>query len=60
MYQPHICTPFLKYFLQKYYYDTVYHDLIKYNYIPLNQSNVPELYKSPLKIWSSFDKERIL
>ena len=60
MYQPHICTPFLKYFLQTYYYDTVYHDLIRYDYIPLNQCNVPDLYKSLLKIWRSFDKERIL
>ena len=60
MYQPHICTPFLKYFLQTYYYNTVYHDLIKYDYIPINQCNVPEFYKSLFKIWRSFDKERIL
>ena len=51
---------FLKYFLQTYYYNTVYHDLIKYDYIPINQCNVPEFYKSLLKIWRSFDKERIL
>ena len=55
MYQSHICTPFLKY-----YHDTVYHDVIKYDYIPINQCNVPELYQSLLKIWRSFEKERIL
>ena len=60
MYQPHMCTPFLKYFLHTYYYNNVYHDLIKYDYIPLNQCNVPQFYKSLLKIWRSFDKERIL
>ena len=49
MYQPHIFTQFLKCFPQTYYYDTEYHDLINYDYIPLNQCNVPDLYKSLFK-----------
>ena len=56
MYQPHICTPFLKYFLQTYYHNTVYHDLIQYECIPINKCYVPEFYKSLLKIWRSFDR----
>ena len=59
-YQTNMCTPFLKYFLQTYYYNNIYHDHNKYDYIPFKLCNVPDLYKSLLKIWRSFDKERIL
>ena len=59
MYQSHICTPFLRYFLQTYYHNNVYHDLIKYEYISINQCNVLEFYNSLLRVWRSFDKQFI-